>query len=43
MRSEGWSVQLNGDHLVASRKEAGRTRKLTISVDGQGRPYMTEA
>jgi hypothetical protein len=36
MRGEGWNVQLSGDHLVASRREAGRSQmeRMLIGVGG---------
>lgn len=36
MRSEGWNVQLQGDHLVASRAASGRSQneRILISVVG---------
>lgn len=36
MQGDGWSVQLSGDHLVASRREAGRSQleRMLIGVGG---------
>lgn len=36
MRSEGWSVQLAGNHLVATRKEAGRSQMERILIAAVG-------
>lgn len=36
MREDGWNVQLIGDHLIASRREAGRSQleRVLIAVGG---------
>lgn len=36
MRGEGWSVQSAGDHLIATRREAGRSQmeRMLIAVGG---------
>jgi hypothetical protein len=36
MQGDGWSVQLSGDHLTASRREAGRSQleRMLIGVGG---------